>query len=358
MKVAIVYDRVNKFGGAERFLKTILEVFPKAPIYTLVSDPQKSLWAKSHLVIPTFLNKIKFFRTRHELLAPLAPMAFETHNFKQFDLIISVTSSDAKSIITLPHQTHICICLTPTRYLWSGHKNYSKDFKLRILPKFLLNYFRFIDKLLSGRPDYFIAISKEVQKRIKRYYQKESAVIYPPVDAMFFVKKPILKSKRKYYLVVSRLVPYKKIDLVIRVFNKLNKKLIIVGEGSELKRLKKLANKNIKFVGTVNDSELKKYYCFAKAVIFPQREDFGLVPLESQASGTPVIAYKKGGAKETVIDGKTGIFFNKQNSSSLASAIKKFVKVEINYQDCLDNSRKFTISEFKTKLMTFVNEKV
>lgn len=356
MKVAIVYDRVNKFGGAERFLQTIISIFPKSPIYTLVSESSKSSWTGKHPVKATFLNKIKFFRTRHELLAPIASMAFESHNLKEFDLVISVTSSDAKSIITNPHQTHVCVCLTPTRYLWSGKKIYGQDFKIKYLPKFLFNYFKFIDKLFSSRPDHYIAISKEVQKRISKYYQRDSVVIYPPVNSHFFVKKAVIKSKRRYYLIVSRIVPYKKIDLVIKTFNILNKKLIIVGEGSELKTLKKQANKNIKFVGAISDIELKKYYANAKAVIFPQREDFGLVPLEAQACGTPVIAYGRGGAKETVIKGKTGIFFSYQKKSSLIKAIAKFKSTPIKYSDCIENAKHFSEQEFKDKFLKYLNE--
>lgn len=358
MKVAIVYDRVNKFGGAERFLQTLISLFPNAPIYTLVSEVSRTSWIGEHLVYPTFLNKIKFFRTRHEILAPLAPMAFETHNLKNFDLIISVTSTDAKSILTLPNQVHICFCLTPTRYLWSGYLNYQRNYKLRFLPPIILNYFRFVDKIFAYRPDYYLAISKEVKKRISQYYQRDSVVIYPPVDSFFFVQKPQPKSKRKYYLVVSRLVPYKKVGLVVKAFNHLNKKIVIVGEGSELKQLKKIANSNVRFAGLISDTQLKKYYRHAKAVIFPQVEDFGLVPLESQASGTPVIAYGKGGALETVVNHQTGIFFKKQTISSLTQAINNFEKVNINYQNCIDNAKSFSTEVFTKKLLAYINEVV
>lgn len=356
MKVAIVYDRVNKYGGAERFLETILDIFPKAPIFTLVASTYLPSWSSKKKVYPTFLNWLPFFRTRHELLAPIAPLAFETHNFKEYDLIISVTSADAKSVITLPHQTHICICLTPTRYLWSGQKEYRKDPKLKFLPQFLLKYFKFVDLLLSTRPDYFIAISKEVKKRIQKYYHRESIVIYPPVDNKFFVKSPVSAKSRKYYLVVSRLVPYKKIDLVISAFNKNKQKLIIVGEGSELSVLQKQAKRNIKFVGSVRDEELKKYYQNAKAVIFPQREDFGLVPLESQASGTPVVAYNYGGAKETIIKNQTGVFFQKQTISSLNLALKKIAAKKVDYRSCIKNAKNFSVLRFKKELLSCIND--
>ncbi len=358
MKVALVYDRVNKFGGAERFFKNILDIFPDAPIYTLVSDLKKSNWVNNHKVIPTFFNKIKYLRTRHELLAPLASLAFETHDLSAYDLVISLTSADAKSVITHPHQTHICICLTPTRYLWDEKKHYRQDIKIKVLPQFIFNYFRFVDNLFSNRPDFYIAISKEVQNRILKNYQKNSVVIYPPVDSKFFVRTPQKTSSRKYFLVVSRLVQYKKVDLVIKTFNRLNQKLIVVGEGHDLKKLQNIAHKNISFVGQVTDEQLKKYYQSAKAVIFPQKEDFGLVPLEAQASGTPVIAYKKGGALETIIDGQTGLFFSFQKPSSLSKALKKFSQTKFNYQNCIRNARQFSTQEFKQKLIDFIKQVV
>lgn len=355
MKVAIVYDRVNKFGGAERFLKNILDIFPQAPIYTLVFNKEQASWVGEHEVHPTFLNKIPFFRSHHEILAPIASMAFETHDLRKFDLIISVTSADAKSVITLPYQTHICICLTPTRYLWSSLKIYTKDVKLKLLPKFLLNYFQTVDYLYSSKPDFFISISEEVKKRVKKYYHSDSKVIYPPVDSFFFTKKAVSRDKRGYFLVVSRLVPYKKIDLVVQSFNLNKKKLYIVGDGTELERLRGIAKKNICFLGQVDDIKLKNLYQKAKAVIFPQREDFGLVPLEAQAAGTPVIAYSRGGALETVQKNITGIFFNQQNTSSLNKAITKFLKTKINYNHCILNAKKFRQDKFKKELISYIN---
>ncbi len=356
MKVCVVYDRVNKFGGAERFLQSILKVFPSAPIYTLVHEPKTSTWAAGHKVIPTFLNKIPFLRVRHEILAPIAPLAFETLDLSEYDLIISVTSSDGKAVITHPNQVHICYCLTPTRYLWSLFSLYKKDIKLKFLPRFVLNYFRFVDKVLSHRPDHYLAISNEVKRRIKKYYERSSTVIYPPVSEDFFVTKPVSKKGRGYFLVAGRLVPYKKTDLVIETFNKLNEKLIVVGTGSELKKLKKMAGKNISFITNANDKKLKHYYSHAKALISPQLEDFGLIPLEAQSAGTPVISYKKGGALETVIDGKTGVFFNRQTPDSLLLAIKKFQKTKIDYQNCIKNAKRFNQKQFSKNLKDYINK--
>lgn len=346
MKVALVYDRVNKFGGAERLLLALHSLYPDAPIYTLVYDDKTAFWSRGIKIIPTFLNTIPFLRKRHEWLAPIAPLAFETLDFSGFDIVISVTSSDAKSIITKPNQLHVCYCLTPTRYFWSGEKKYSGDKKLRYMPKFIKQYLKNIDLYTSQRPDEYISISKEVQKRVKKYYNRESSVVYPAIEEKFYTKEIIDSKKRDYYLIVSRLVPYKKVDLAISVFNKLKLPLVIVGTGSEENKLRNSANRNIRFVGMVNDKDLIGYYRHAKAVIFPQEEDFGLVPLESQACGTPVIAFNSGGARETVIHLRTGYLFDHQTRTSLISAITKFEKTKIDYEDCLANSKKFSFSKF------------
>ncbi len=357
MKIALVYDRVNKFGGAERVMKILHRIYKDAPLYTLVYDKNSAAWANDFKVIPTFLNKIPFLKKRHELLAPIASMAFETFNFDKFDIVISVTSSDAKAIITKPDTLHICYCLTPTRYYWSGESGYKQDIKMKLLPKSINKYLRTVDLLTSTRPDEYIGISQEVKNRIYKYYNRKSSVIYPPIDDIFYSDlEPISKESRKYYLLVSRMVPYKKIDLAIKAFNFLQKRLIIIGKGSEESRLKKMAMDNIEFVGSVNDKELINYYRKAKAVLFPQDEDFGLVPVESQACGTPVIAYGKGGALETVIHKKTGILFEQQTEDCLVEAIKEFEQLDIDYQECISQSKKFSSDKFIKNFSHEVNE--
>lgn len=355
MKVAIVYDRVNKFGGAERFLETILSIFPEAPLFTLVHEPKKSSWAAKTKVYATFLNNIPFLRSRHQILSPLAPMAFETLDLSAYDLIISVTSSDAKAVITNTDQVHVCICLTPTRYLWSGRKLYGTDIKMRLLPKFIFNYFRFVDLITSTRPDYYIAISKVVSDRIKKYYQRTSQIIHPPISDIFF-KDKIKEAKQDFYLVVGRLVAYKRNDLVIKYFSKLNKKLVVAGTGEEVENLKKIAGNNITFLGQVSDKELIKLYQQAKALIFAGEEDFGLVPLEAQSQGTPIIAYGSGGATETVIDGVTGTFFKKQTLKSLGKAIKRLEKLKIDPTDCINNAKKFSEKKFTEQLRKYTDK--
>src|SRR5260221_197119 len=254
MKVAIVYDRVNKFGGAERVLLTFHEMFPDAPLYTSVYSKENASWANVFPEIKTsFLQKIPFAKNHHEFLAPLMPFAFSSFNFDEYDLVISVTSEFAKNI-NVKNGKHICYCLTPTRYLWSGYREYFKNEILKFLTKLLIDYLKVIDKKAAKKPDLMIAISTEVQKRIKKYYGRESKIIFPPVESFQISKKNRTFGPRKgvaghsffrnlnnYYLIVSRLVKYKKVDLAIETFDELKLPLVIVGIGREEKKLKKIA---------------------------------------------------------------------------------------------------------------------
>lgn len=364
MKVALVYDRVNKWGGAERVLLAFHELFPKAPLYTSVYNQQTAPWAKVFpKVIPSFLQKIPLARTRHDLFAPLMPFAFRFFDLSEYDLVISVTSEFAKGINLSPKTKHICYCLTPTRYLWSGYNQYLNSPLRRAISTPLINILRDWDKNISKRPDKIVAISSCVAQRIKKYYGRNAEVVYPPVEInsksarealqSILNSKQILNlnvksSKQKgYFLVVSRLVPYKKVDLVVEAFNKLNLPLVIVGTGSEDKSLrKKSKSKNTIFAGHVSDDDLAEYYKRCKALIFPQEEDFGIVGVEVQAFGKPVIAYRGGGALETVVEGKTGIFFDKQKPESLIKCIRSFEKMNFKNQDCINNADKFSKKKF------------
>jgi glycosyltransferase involved in cell wall biosynthesis len=352
-KVAIIYDRVNKWGGAERVLLAIHEMFPEAPLYSSVYDPKGAPWAKVFPEVRTsFLQKLPFAKSNHEFLPLFMPLAFESFDFSGFDLVISVTSEAAKGIKVKPGTFHLCYCLTPTRYLWSGYGEYFKDPVFKGLTKPIVSCLRSWDKKASDRPDRIIAISSEVQKRIKRYYGRESDIIFPPVELS--VNRFIDSKKRygkKYYLLVSRLdFGYKKVDLAIKAFNKLGLPLVVVGTGRLEKKLKKLAKENIKFAGKVNEEELLKYYRSSKALIMPQEEDFGIVAVEAQSFGVPVIAYKKGGAADTVIDGKTGILFGSQTEESLMQAVKKFAKMRFSERILKSNAKRFSKSVFKRRI--------
>ncbi len=370
MKVAIVYDRINKWGGAERVLLALHKIFPDAPLYTSVYDEKKTPWAKVFPEVKTsFLQKFPFAKSNHEFLAPLMPLAFESFDFSEYDLVISVTSEAAKGIITKPATLHVCYCLTPTRYLWSGYNEYFKNPILKFVSAPIVAYLRAWDKIAAQRPDEIIAISTEVKERIKKYYNRESEVVFPPDDLASHRKNRLLRVSRStygktsrqflldakpYYLVVSRLVPYKRVDLAVDVFNKLGKKLVIVGIGSEESKLKSKSKKNIKFVGEANDKQLAEYYQGAKALIMPQEEDFGIVSVEAQSFGVPVIAYKKGGAQDSVIDGKTGIFFDRQNPESLVAAVKKFEKISFVVDNLYTNAQRFSFENFRKGIERFV----
>lgn len=355
MKVALVYDRVNKWGGAERVLVALHEIFPEAPLYTAVYSQKKARWAKIFpKVVPSFLQKIPLMQDKHEFLGTLTPLAFESFDFSEYDLVISVTSEAAKGIITKPGTLHLCYCLTPTRYLWSGHDIYfPKGSFLRRISAPAVGYLRKWDKIAAQRPDVMVGISNAVKARISKYYGRDSLVIFPPVDVNKFtsISPPI---RENFFLIVNRLVPYKRVDLAVAAFNQLGLPLVVVGTGSEERKLKAMAKSNIKFVGSLTDAGLAGYYRRCTALVFPQEEDFGIVTVEAQAAGAPVIAFKAGGALDTVIDGKTGVFFEKQTVVSLVRAIKKFKHLKFNGQDLTKNAGKFSKENFKRRFIKLI----
>lgn len=356
MKVALVYDRVNKIGGAERVLETLHQIWPKALLYTAVYHPKTASWAKKFKVVSSFLNRFPFAKKRHEAYPYLMPLAFESFNFDEYDVVISVTSEAAKGIITKPKTLHICYCLTPTRYLWSGYEDYFRNKTFRFLTKPVVAYLRYWDRIAAQRPDIYLATCENVRGRIKKYYGRKAEIIYPPLDIEKW-KMPQRKKRENYFLVVSRLdFGYKKVDLAVEAFNQLGLPLKIIGAGSQMGKLKKIARKNIEFLGQLTDRELLGYYQGCQAVIFPQEEDFGLVPLEAQASGRPVIAYRGGGALETVIDGRTGLFFASQTPEALIKAVKRFEASQFKPQVCRQNAVRFSQERFKKEIKEFVRE--
>lgn len=357
MKVALVYDRLNKWGGAERVLLALHELFPDAPLYTSVYNPKKASWAKKISVRTSFLQQFPYAPRVHEFYALLMPMAFESFSFDEFDLVISVTSEAAKGIITKPQTKHLCYCLTPTRYLWSGYEEYFSNSTLRFFAEPAVSYLRRWDTLASSRPDVFISISKEVQSRVKKYYGRESEVIYPPV-ALPGTKAQRYKGAEQagdFFLVVSRLVPYKRIDLAIQACNMLEVPLKIVGSGVEEERLKRMAGPTVQFLGSLTDDELVGYYKQCKAVIFPGREDFGITAVEAMSFGKPVIAFKGGGVTETVIEGKTGTFFYPQTADALLKKIQDFDTLQANLHSLRAQAKKFSKEHFKRELLMLVN---
>lgn len=360
MKIAFVHEYLNQFGGAERMLLTLCSIFPDAPVYTLFYDKNATGDAFEGMDIRTsFLQKIPFVKKYHRGFPLLMPLAIEQFDFSDFDIVISISASFAKGIITKPNTKHICICLTPPRFLWDdSHKfveefGYSKLIK-NILPPFI-SYLRIWDREASHRVDEFWAISEFIKERIKKYYSRDSEIIYPPVNISRFY---ISNEPDDYFLMAGRLVAYKRFDLGVKAFNKLGFPLKIVGIGPELRKLKKMAKDNIEFLELVSDGRLADIYSKAQALIFPQEEDFGIVPLEAVASGRPVIAFRSGGAVETIVEGKTGVFFDEQTVDSLFYAVKSFNARKFDPAVCRQQAEKFDTSVFKEKIIKKLSLKI
>lgn len=366
MRIALVHDFLTKLGGAEKVLQVLHKIYPDAPVYTLLYDKEGTheIFEKDNykIITSSLQKKPSFLRKRSKLLLTKFPKAIEEFDFSDFDVVISDSNSFAHGIITSPKTLHICYCYSPTRYLWDWSNEYLAENNIGFgvigrLIRAKLSEIRVWDRMAADRANFWIAQSKTVADRVRKYYRKESIIINPPVDIKNFV--PSHKNAKDFYLLVSRLSPYKKIDLAISAFNKLNKRLIIAGEGSDKNRLEILADsKQIEFLGYISDSKYHELLQNCKAFIFPGEEDFGLTPVEAMASGRPVIAYDKGGVTETVIEGKTGLFFNEPTAESLISVINKFEKNINNFKPdiCRKRAEQFSEEIFINKIMDIVNK--
>ncbi len=366
-KIAIVYDWLDKWGGVERILLVLHKIFPEADFFTSYYNKDGAYWVKDIHVKTSFLQKFPGLIKKNRVFSfVFYPYAFESFNFTGYDLVISVTSSFAKGIVTKPETKHLCYLLTPTRYLWIQPENYFNNKIVNFCLTPYINYIKNWDFVAAQRPDKIISISKTVADRCQKYYHRDSEVIYPPFDVEYWsdIKSKIPNPKSqinfkfkisnfKFFLVVSRLESYKKVDLVVQSFNSSTSlrasRLIIVGEGSQEKKLRKIANKNIQFYCKLTDEELGYLYSQAQALIMPQEEDFGYVSLEAQLFSCPVIAYKKGGATETIIDEKTGLFFSKQSERSLLSALERFDKISYNLKREIQNNNQQNLNRFSKK---------
>ena len=372
MKVAIVHELLTMRGGAERVLRIIADMFGDAPIYTLLYDEKKlGKWFPKERVRTSYLQNSIFhipclagrqayskFRFNHHLYLPFFPKAVERWDFYDFDLVISTSSAFVHGIITNGKPKHLSYIHSPARYLWDrthdvldrAGKGMLGPIKRRYLER-TFHKLRIWDSEAAARPDKLLAASKEVQRRIGLYWRRESDVVYPPIDDEWFNNNNVAaihesQLRRDYYLIASTLVPYKKIELAIDACNKRKKALKIVGEGPDRKRLERLAGPTVEFLGYVPHEELKDLYANAKATIFPGHEDFGLVPLESMACGTPVVAYNKGGALETITE-ETGVFFGELTSDSLPEALEKIEQKKFNAQALRTRAEKFSRQTFE-----------
>lgn len=364
MKIALVHDYLTQYGGAERVLEAFSEIYPDAPIYTLVYNPKLlnkrggANFFSENKIRTSFLQKIPLAKSKHRIFPLLMPSAIEEFDLSSYDVVLSDSAGFAKGVITKPDTLHICYCHTPLRYAWDDSHKYIQEFGFpRLIKKlipFFMNYIRLWDKEAALRVDKFICNSYFVAKRIKKYYNKITTVIHPPIDTKKFF--PSIKTTNDYFLMVGRLLTYKRFDTAIQSFNNLGKSLKIIGDGPEKKDLEKMAKKNIEFLGEVSDEKLRKYYQNCQALIFPQEEDFGIVALETMACGKPVIAYRGGGALESIQDEKTGIFFDSQTSNDLIKAVKKFNPRNFNTQTIRRHALKFDKEKFKKKIKEFVEK--
>lgn len=358
MRIALVHDYLVQNGGAEKVLEAFCELFPYAPIYTLVYNKKLMHGSFSDKNIKTsFLQKVPFAAVRHRIFPQFMPFAIEQFDFSKYEIVLSDSSSFAKGIITGPKTLHICYMHTPMRFAWDDCQKYNRDFYFpkfikKIVP-FFMNYIRIWDRVSAERPDKIIANSLFVSRRIKKYFRRGSVVINPPVNVNNF---KISRKKDDYFLIAGRLMAYKRFDIAIEAFNELGLPLKILGRGPEMKRLQKIAGPNIEFLGRVSDEELQKYFSRCQAFIFPQEEDFGLTAIEAMASGTPLIAYRGGDIPEHMEEGKTGIFFERQRSQDIIEAVDKFKKINFDPELIRQKALKFDKEIFKAKIKEYIEK--
>lgn len=363
LRVAIVHDWLTNQGGAERVVMALHKAYPDAPIYTSVFNSEAVPQFKDADVRTSFLQKWPLAKSKHQLYPMLRTIAFESFDFSEYDVVISSSSAEAKGVITQPHTLHVCYLYTPTRYYWSNYQEYAKETGFGILSPIVklvlplvVNKMRQWDIAASERVDQYVTQSHYIAGRIKKYYRRENTpVINPPISANRF---KAIDGPKEGFLVVSRLVPYKRVDLAIQACNELELPLTVIGGGSELERLKDMAGPTVNVTGRLSDQDIEEAYAKASGFIFTSEEDFGLTPLEANAAGVPVIAYGAGGALETVIEGKTGTFFEEQTVESLKEALERFNYKDYDPKFLRQHAEKFDEAEFIKKIKKFVDDKV
>jgi glycosyltransferase involved in cell wall biosynthesis len=362
--VAIVHDWLPLLGGAEKVLESIHRVFP-GPIHTLIKNEEKlkGSYFEDKEIITSIIQGLPFGINHYRNYLPLFPYAIEQLDLRGFDLVISSSYAVAKGILTNPNQLHICYCHSPMRYAWDLYHQYLEEANLKtgikgILAKWVLHYLRNWDVSSTNRVDYFIANSHYIAKRIKKLYNRRATVIYPPVGIDNF---ELYEAKEDYYLTASRMVPYKKMDLIVEAFSLMpGKKLLVIGDGPDFNKIKMKAGPNVTLLGYSSSEVLKHHMQRAKAFIFAAEEDFGIIPVEAQACGTPVIAYGKGGALETVLDAQTGVFFYNQTVEEIVQAVNRLEAIypELNFREIRKHAEKFNKARFETDLLNFVTAKL
>ncbi|MEM6843529.1 MAG: glycosyltransferase family 4 protein [Bacteroidota bacterium] len=362
-KVAIVHEWLVDHSGSEKVLEQILNIFPNADLFSVVEFLPDDLkyFIKNKTVQTTFIQKLPFAKKKYRSYLPLMPLAIEQLDVSAYDIVISNSHAVAKGVVTHSNQLHFCYCHSPSRYAWDLYHQYLRESGLQrgvkgAFAKIFLHYFRLWDLSTINRIDAFVANSQYIADRIQKVYGRKATVIHPPVNIQDFTP---YYEKEDFYLTASRFVPYKKVDLIVEAFSAMpDKKLVVIGDGPDAKKIKEKAGENIQIMGFQPFEVLKHHMQRAKAFVFAADEDFGIVPVEAQACGTPVIAYGRGGALETVVPGKTGLFFEEQNVASLVEAVNRYDDLHHTFAVTLvrEHAESFSISVFKAKFLAFVEE--
>lgn len=359
MRVAIAHEWLTTLGGSERVVETLLEAYPGSPVYTaFLSDRNLPESVRSWDVRTSFVQRLPLLHRISQKYIPLFPLAFESFDMTGYDVVITSSSACSKGVLTGPETLNICYCYTPLRYAWQPHMDQrlgDANPLMKVGNDLVVHYLRLWDRLASDRVDHFIAISDHVAARIAKFYRREAAVIYPPVDVERF---PVVKSARDYFLVVSRLVPYKRVELAVEAFTKLGLPLKVVGEGPERERLQAMAGPTVEFLGFVPETDLPELISGCLALIFPGEEDFGIVPVEAMAAGRPVIGLARGGLLESAVDGKTAVMFSEATEESLIDAVSRFRPSDFDPAELSRQAAKFSKERFKKEFTGFVEDRV
>jgi glycosyltransferase involved in cell wall biosynthesis len=359
MKVALVHDWLANTGGAESVLWALHELYPEAPVYTLVHNPDRLPAKFRELDVRTsFLQHLPGARTKYQRFLPLMPFAVEQFDLTGYDVVISSSHACAKGAITRPDTLHVCYCHTPMRYAWEFYHEYLEREQVgrlgRLVIAPVMTNLRVWDYASAQRVDCFVANSTAVAARIRKHYRREATVIHPPVETGRFSSG----SREDFFLVVSRLVGYKRVDLAVEACNRLGAPLVVIGDGSQQAALKALAGPTVTFLGRQPDEVVQDYFARCRALLFPGEEDFGITPVEAQAAGRPVIAFGRGGALDTVIPGETGLLFAEQTTESLTAALREFLVGEERFsaERIREHARRFDGAVFKEKMAQLVGE--
>jgi glycosyltransferase involved in cell wall biosynthesis len=363
MKLAIVHDYLNQMGGAEFVLKVLHEIYPDAPIYTSIYAPDLVDPAFRQMDIrTTFMQRLPFVHRHHQPFLPVFPFAFESIDLRAYDVVLSMSSGWAKNVLTRPETCHVCYCLTPMRFGWAFDdyvqgERVSNWQRTALHP--VLTALRLWDAVGANRVDYFVAISTVVARRIRKHYRRDSAIIHPPVPVLGRSEGDDGADAQRgdYFLVASRLIPYKRIDLAIQACNRLRVPLKVLNDGRDRARLEAMAGPTIEFVGRVDEATKWRYLRRCRAFIFPAEEDFGITPVEAMAAGRPVVAYGAGGALDTIVEGVSGVFFRQPTVQSLARALEQATEADWDELAIRQHAARFDVQTFKTQMRKLVEAK-